>query len=268
VAAALPGQYTVAIASGALTVAILLLSEILPKTLGAAYWKQLGPSAVVILTWMVNFMAPFIALILMLKKLMPLPDSHVITRDELAVLADIGEEEGAIERDEETVIMNLLNLRNIAVSEIMTPRVVISALPEAFTVRQALDQSPPTHFSRIPLYGDSIDDLRGFVLRSDILLAASNGEWDQSLIDFKQTPLTINLDQSVETLFDRLRKTNSHLAFVWDEFGGTAGLVSLEDVIETLLGVEIVDERDEVADMRELAKRRAEDKASEPPQNL
>ena len=146
----------------------------------------------------------------------------------------------------------------------MTPRVVISALPEAFTVRQALDQSPQTQFSRIPLYGESIDDLRGFVLRSDILLTASNGGWDQSVIDFKQTPPTVNWDQSVEAVFDKLRKTNSHIAFVCDEFGGTAGLVTLEDVIETLLGVEIVDERDEVADMRELAKKRAEGREAEP----
>ena len=263
VAATFSGQYSVAIAAGVLTVAILLLSEIFPKTLGAAHWKRLGPSAAVILKWMIKVLAPLIALILILKKLMPSPKSQIITRDELVVLADIGEEEGAIERDEEAVITNLLNLRNIAVSEIMTPRVVISAFPEGFTVREALDQSPPVQFSRIPLYGESIDDLRGFVLRSDILLAASNGRWDESVIEFNQTPLTVNLDASVEALFDKLRKTNGHLAFVCDEFGGTAGLVTLEDVIETLLGVEIVDERDEVADMRELAKKRAENKVAE-----
>ncbi len=259
-AAAFPGQYTVGIAATILTIAILLLSEILPKTLGAAYWKQLGPSAAIVLKWMVRIMKPLIVMILKLKKLLPSTDSQVITRDELAVLADIGEEEGTIARDEEAVIQNLLNLRNIAVSEIMTPRVVISALQEGFTVREVLDQKPPILFSRIPLYGDSIDDLRGFVLRSDILLAASSGGWDQRVIDFVQRPITVNLDLSVEGVFEKLRKSNSHLAFVCDEFGGTAGIVTLEDVIETLLGVEIIDEQDEVTDMRELAKKLADDR--------
>ena len=264
VAATFPGEYTVAIASGVLTIAILLLSEIFPKTLGAAYWKQLGKSTAITLKWMVKIMAPLIGLVLLFKKLMPSPYSRTITRDELSVLADIGEEEGAIERDEEAVIMNLLNLRNVEVSEIMTPRVVISALPESYTVREALDHKPRIHFSRIPLYGESLDDLRGFVLRSDLLLAGSNGEWDRLVSEFRQTPQTVKLGQSVYTVFHKLRKTNGHLAFVMDEFDGTAGVVSLEDAIETMLGEEIVDEKDEVPDMRELAKQRAADKKRKP----
>jgi CBS domain containing-hemolysin-like protein len=260
VESAYPGKYTVAIASALLTIAILMLSEILPKTLGAAYWKQLGPSAAHTLDWMVKLMWPFISLILALKKMMPNADSQVITRDELAALADIGEAEGAIAEREEAVIINLLHLRDRQVTEIMTPRVVIASWFIDYTVRQALDDVPRTLFSRVPLIGESLDDLRGFVLRKDVLLAAADGEWERPLTDFLQTALMVPIDQNIERLFHDLMRERSHLAFVRDEFGGTAGLVTLEDVLETILGAEIVDEHDEVADMRELARQQAEDK--------
>lgn len=260
VEAAFPGQYTVAITSAVLTIAILLLSEILPKTLGAAYWKQFGPAAARTLDWMVKLMWPFISLILVLKKAMPAADSQVITRGELAALADIGEAEGAIAEGEETVITNLLHLRDRQVKEIMTPRVVVASWSVDYTVRQALDDVPRTLFSRIPLIGESLDDLRGFVLRKDVLLAAADGEWDRPLTDFQQTALMVPMDQTIDRLFRDLMHERPHLAFVQDEFGGTAGLVTLEDVLETILGAEIVDEHDEVADMRELARQQAEDK--------
>ncbi len=260
VEAAFPGQYTVAIASALLTIAILLLSEILPKTLGAAYWKQIGPIAVHTLDWMVKLMWPIIAVILVLKKTLPKADSQIITRDELAALADIGEAEGAIAEREEAVIVNLLHLRDRQVKEIMTPRVVIASWSIDYTVREALDDVPRTLFSRIPLIGESLDDLRGFALRKDVLLAAADGEWERPLTDFQQTALVVPMDQNIERLFRDLMRERSHLAFVQDEFGGTAGLVTLEDVLETILGAEIVDEHDEVADMRELARLQAEDK--------
>ena len=257
---AFPGQYTVAIASALLTIAILLLSEIFPKTLGAAYWKQLGPAAAHTLIWMVKLMWPFISLILILKKMLPSADSAVITRDELAALADIGEAEGAIAEGEEAVITNLLQLRDRQVREIMTPRVVIASWSVDYTVRQALDDVPRTLFSRIPLIGMSLDELRGFVLRKDVLLAAADGEWERPVTDFQQTALMVPADQNIEGLFRDLMRERSHLAFVQDEFGGTAGLVTLEDVLETILGAEIVDEHDEVEDMRELARQQAADR--------
>jgi CBS domain containing-hemolysin-like protein len=260
VAAAFPGQYSVVVASALLTIAILLLSEILPKTLGAAYWKQLGSAAAHTLDWMVRLMWPFIALILVLKKMLPKADASVITRDELAALADIGEAEGAIAEDEEAVITNLLQLRDRQVREIMTPRVVIASWPADYTVRQALENVPRTHFSRMPLIGESLDDLRGFVLRKDVLLAGADGQWERPLTDFLQSAPMVATRENIERLFHDLMREQSHMAFVQDEFGGTAGVVTLEDVLETILGAEIVDEHDEVADMRELARQQAEER--------
>ena len=255
-----PGQYTVAIASAVLTMAILLLSEILPKTIGAAYWKQLSSVAASLLVWLVRLLRPFVMLILALKKLFPSPDKHVVTRDELAALADIGESEGTIAEDEEAVISNVLNLRNIAVTEIMTPRVVIDSWSIDCSVRDALDTSNLA-FSRIPIYNETIDDVRGFVLRTDILLAAADGDWDRPIRDFAKPAPSVNGEATVDTVFKDLLHSRSHLAVVTDEFGGTAGLVTLEDVIETLLGEEIVDEVDEVDDMRELAREQAGEKS-------
>ena len=261
VEAVFPGEYTIAIASALLTIAILLLSEILPKTLGAAFWKELSPLAAHVLDWMVKLMWPLIAAILVLKKMLPQADNQIITRDELAAMADIGEAAGAIALEEETVIANLLNLSNLKVRDIMTPRVVISSWPIEHTVAQALDSAPESHFSRIPLIGESIDDLRGFALRKDVLLAASRGEWDRSLADFLQPAPVIRDNQPLDEVFRYLLQEHSHLAIVEDEFGGTAGLVTLEDVIETIIGEEIVDEHDEVADMRELARQHADSRS-------
>ena len=261
VAKAFPGQYTVPIASAVLTIAILLLSEILPKTLGAAYWKQFGPTAASTLNWMVRLMQPLIAIILLLKNLLPKADNHVITRDELAAMADIGEAEGAIAEGEETVITNLLHLGQQQVREIMTPRVVISSWPADGTVRQALEAEHEVHFSRVPLVGDSMDDLRGFALRKDVLLAATNGDWERPLMEFARTAPIVRTTEHLDKLFRDLMADQCHIAFVQDEFGGTAGLITLEDVLETILGEEIVDEHDEVADMRELARQRAEEKS-------
>lgn len=260
---AFPGQYTVAIASALMTVAILLLSEILPKTLGAAYWKQLGPVTAITLVWLVKAARPIVVLILVLKKFLPSPDTPAVTRGELAAMADISESEGSIKEDEETVITNVLNLQNMQVGEIMTPRVVIYGWSIACTVRQALEDNPDTTFSRIPLYGDSIDDLRGFVLRTDVLMAATKEQWDRPLLDFAKTLTVVAVDQPIDQVLKNIMQSQTHLALVQDEFGGTAGVVSLEDVIETLLGEEIVDEGDEVADMRELARQKVDERADE-----
>ena len=245
-------------ASVILTLAILFLSEIIPKTLGSAYWKTLAKPSGYLLNVMTTIMAPLFIPLMWFKKLLPSPDSTVVTRDELAVLADIGEEEGTLEEDEETVIHNLLRLREIPIMDVMTPRTVTSAFDQSWTIRQVLDDTPVLRFGRIPIFGESIDDLTGFVIRSDLLMSASRDEWDKILSDFKMPLMTIRTDDSVDLALERFLATKQQILAVVDEFGGTAGIVTMEDVIETLLGEEIVDELDEHEDMRELAREKAE----------
>ena len=172
-------------------------------------------------------------------------------------MADIGEEEGELDEDEEAVIHNLLALREIPVKDVMTPRTVTLTFDHDWTIRQVLDETKILRFGRMPVYAESIDSLSGFVLRSDILMAASRDEWDTILFDMKKPLLSIGMDDSVDLALDRFLESKVQILAVLDEFGGTAGIITMEDVIETLLGEEIVDELDEHEDMRELAREQA-----------
>ena len=245
------------IASIILTLAVLFFSEIIPKTLGTAYWRILSEPAGIILTGMTKIMSPFFIPLLWFKRLLPKAETTIVTRDELLALADISEEEGELDEDEETVIQNLLALREIPVKDVMTPRTVTLAFDHDWTIRQVLDDTKILRFGRMPVYAEAIDSLSGFVLRSDILMAASMDEWDKVLSELKKPLLTIDMDDSVDLALDRFLGSKVQILAVLDEFGGTAGIITMEDVIETLLGEEIVDELDEHEDMRELAREQA-----------
>ena len=251
------GDDSLTVASIILTLAVLFLSEIIPKTIGAAYWKKLSLPSGFILSGMTKMLAPFFVPLLMFKRLLPKAESASVTRDELHALADISEEEGELEEDEETVIHNLLALREMPVKDIMTPRTVTLAFEQGWTIRQVLDDTKILRFGRMPVYEESIDQLSGFVLRSDILMAASMDEWDKVLIDMRKPLMTIGVDDSVDLALETFLKSKVQILAVVDEFGGTSGIVTMEDAIETLLGEEIVDELDEHEDMRELAREQA-----------
>lgn len=247
------GEESLTIASIFLTLAVLILSEIIPKTLGSTYYKSLANISGRLLSSLTYLMTPIFIPILWLKKMLPQPEKSVVTRDEFAVLADLGEEEGTLEEDEETVIHNLLKLREVPVEDIMTPRVVMTAFPTSWTIKNVLDDTPILRFSRIPVYETDMDDIKGYVIRSEILMAASKDDWGLSLNELVKPLLKIKSDSNVDAALDLFLDNKEQIAVVSDEFGGTAGLLTMEDVIETLLGEEIVDELDEVEDMRELA---------------
>ncbi len=247
------GHSSLAVASSLLTLAMLFGSEILPKTIGAAYWKALNAPAGRVLALLTLSLAFIVYPIEWFRNLLPSAEKVAVTRDEISVMADIGEEEGAIEADEEMVIHNLLRLREIAVREVMTPRVVIHGIRSGSTVAQVTQEHPIMRFSRIPVYGESIDDIKGFVLRSMVLTAASRDEMDRLVDEMIQDLGEIESTDSVDHALDHFLSIRQQIVRVTDEFGGTAGILTMEDVIETLLGEEIVDELDEVEDMRQLA---------------
>ena len=257
------GEDALTFASVILTLAVLFLSEIIPKTLGTAYWKQLAPSAGYILHYTTLFLTLLIIPIQWLKKILPKGEQSLVTRDDVAALADLGEEEGILEVDEETVIHNLLRLREISVNEVMTPRVVLTAFQMDSTIREIMDENQVIRFSRIPIYGESIDDIKGIIIRSQLLMAASRDEWEVKISDLAKDVLSISASSSVDATLDLFLTNKQQIAIVTDEFGGTSGIVTMEDVLETLLGEEIVDELDEVEDMRELARDQAEHTESE-----
>lgn len=254
---------TTGIISGVLTVLILLLSEIIPKTLGAVYWKQLAPATGVLLTNLTRLMSPFI----WITEKITSGISHgqkkgAYSRAEFIAMADIGEKEGAIEENEGRIMKNLFELRDTMVRHAATPRTVVFALPESCTIAEFMENHADKPFSRIPIYRDNLDDLDGFVLRIELLQALAQGHGEDQLSKYRRPIHAVPRTQTLSTLFNDMIAQRIHIAATLDEFGAFSGIITLEDVIETLLGTEIVDEVDHHDDMqqmaRELWKKRAE----------
>ncbi|MEJ6728005.1 MAG: hemolysin family protein [Akkermansiaceae bacterium] len=254
---------TTGIISAVLTLLILLLSEIIPKTLGAVYWKQLAPATGLMLSKFTRFMSP---LIWMTEKITS-GISHgqkkgAYSRSEFIAMADIGEKEGAIEENEGRIVKNLFGLRDTMAKHAATPRTVVFSLPESTTVAEYMKEHSNRPFSRIPIFKETIDDVAGFVLRVELLQALAKGEEDAPLSKFKRALHTIPNTQNLSDLFRTMISDRIHIAATIDEFGSFSGIITLEDVIETMLGTEIVDEVDDHDDMqqraRDLWKKRAE----------
>ena len=244
-------------ASAILTLAVLFLSEIIPKTLGAAYWKRLSTPSAYLLTWFTKSMFWLIGPIQFIKSVLPKSKNAMVTRDDVAAMADLGETEGTLDETEEAIIHNLLELRNVMVEDEMTPRTVVAAFDMNKTIKQVLDENTILRFSRIPVFEESIDSVRGLVIRSEILMAASRDEWDVKLKDIMKPILKLELGSTIDQALDVFLSNRQQFALVRDEFGGTSGILTMEDVMENLLGKEIVDELDPVEDMRELAREQA-----------
>ena len=239
-----------------MTLAILILSEIIPKTIGATYWKRLAGFTARTLSFTITLLSPLVWISQQITKLLKGKGHHVtMSRTDMAALATLSEREGVIATNESVMMQNLLRSRDILVKDIMTPRTVLVAAPASQTIREFIDSSANLHFSRVPVYRESVDEIEGYVLKDQILLAAYRGEAEEPLAKFERQLLTVDRNVSMPDVFDLLVTKREHIALVLGEFGGTAGIVTQEDVIETLLGLEIVDESDDTVDMQELAQR-------------
>jgi CBS domain containing-hemolysin-like protein len=180
--------------------------------------------------------------------------SHTVSREEFTALADLGTREGIIEEEESRVLRNLLRFKSLRVKDIMTPRTVVLAVNEETKVLDFFTDRPNPRFSRIPVFGENRDDITGYVLKHDMLLELANDRDEVKLKDLKREILVVPELLSLRELFERLIETQEHLALVVDEYGGMAGIVTMEDLVETLLGLEIVDEVDVIQDMQVLAR--------------
>jgi CBS domain containing-hemolysin-like protein len=251
---ALFGNQWVALGSGLLTFAILVFSEVIPKTLGASYWQTLAPGASYVIVVLIAVLKPLVWLLELISRVLS-KGGHLrtVTREEMIVHAEMGKDAGVLRQRETRVIKNLLRMRDIRVKDIMTPRKVVQAYPKEMTVGEVMKQPSPLPFSRIPVYGQDVDDVVGIVFRYRVLEASARGQADCRLDEIKVPIRAIPETASVASALDEFIRRQEHLMLVVDEYGGTEGIVTLEDAIETLLGVEIVDEFDSVEDMRKLA---------------
>ena len=239
-----------------LTLTILYVSEIIPKTLGATFWRQLAIPAAYIIGWLVKLVYPLVWISTRMTRLFSHNKGQEITREEIIALASLGLRDGTLMSRENEYLGNILKLHEITTEEVLTPRTVVHMLDQNLTVTEALDQTQTRQFSRMPIYGDSTDDITGKVIRADLFEAERAGQGSESIKKFAKNIIRVSEKLPVQQLLDMFIKNRMHLFLVEDEFGQTSGIVTLEDAIETLLGREILDETDTVEDMQALARKK------------
>ncbi len=264
-AVAVFGNAYTGVVSGILTILILVVSEIIPKTLGATYWQRLAPALGPAIAALTVALGPFVWASGKLTRLFSKPGTRStnFSREELEAMVRIGRHEGHINAQEMKVVSNLLKLRALSVRQIMTPRSVIFSVPETMTVDQFFDNHADKPFSRIPLHAKSREDISGYVLKTDLLIGYSKNEGHRTLSEFERNLLAVPEVAPVAGALDSLLRERSHVALVVDEYGSVQGLVTLEDIVETLIGIEITDELDTVDDMQKVARQRWRKRISE-----
>lgn len=250
------GEAWFGVCSAIMTILILIFSEIFPKTIGTTYWKHLMGFTAHTIRFLIVLMWPIVKLIELISRLFPEQDEATVSREEVIAMASVGEEEGVIEEDENKIIRNLMRLNEVKAYEVMTPRVVAAIASEKMTLKEYYDSDQYDHFSRIPVYSESQEFITGYVLRDDALEELTEDQFQKTLGEIKRSLLYFNEETSVGDIFDRMLHEKSQIGVVIDEYGCFQGILTFEDVIETIFGFEIIDEMDVVTDMQQYARER------------
>ena len=245
------GESSVAIASGILTLLILVFSEIIPKTIGSVYWRGLIGNTTLIIEVLIFFTYPLVLLAEYISNFGK--DEATVTREEVIAMAEMGEDEGVLEEQETDIIENTLKLKDVKVKDIMTPRSVIFALKSNFTVGQVLEKHETLDFTRIPIFEGNLDFIKGMVNRYEIINRKAEDQFSTRMHEISQEVPFVNENDPIDKVLELFIKNRDHMALVKDNGHILTGLITLEDAIETILGQEIVDEHDSVVDMRDLA---------------
>jgi CBS domain containing-hemolysin-like protein len=255
-AAAVFGSAWVGAASAILTLMILIFSEIIPKTLGATYWRSLTDVTAHGLKFLVWLLYPFVLLAEMLTKgLSRGREIEGFSREEFAAMAELGEQEGQLEERESRILKNMFRLHETQVTDAMTPRPVVFSLPESLTVSEYFANHYDSRFSRIPVYAGDRERLTGFVLKDDLVLAQARSNTDNTLERYRRELPALLDTTSLSDAFEEVLHKRAHIMMIVDEYGGIEGIITMEDILETLLGLEIMDESDKTADMQKHARR-------------
>ena len=251
------GEASFGIVSAILTILILVLTEIIPKTIGARYWRNLSRisyytiKSMIIITYPLVIMSAFITRLISSTK-----EEQSTSREEIAALASIGADEGLFSDKENKIIQNILKLKNIKVTEMMTPRVVVAVADENLQLQDFLKNKDYLNYSRIPVFSGNDENITGYVLRQQVFENLAEGKHGLTLKDIKREIMVFPDTTVLYSLWEKLLEKKEHIALIVDEYGGLDGIVTMEDVIETLLGLEIVDENDTITDMQKYARER------------
>ncbi|MBO6605456.1 hemolysin family protein [Psychroserpens sp.] len=254
----------VGVVSTIMTILILVASEIIPKTIGATYWKQLAnftTRTLNILIFPLKWTGILWVLQLTTKLIGGKGHGSVLSREGFLVMADMAQEEGVFQENESKIIKNLLTFKEVFAKDVMTPRTVMKAEDENTTVEDFFNKNMNLRFSRIPIYSEDPDNIKGLVLKDEVFkeMALDNGS--RKLAELKRHIIVVSRNLPIPKLFEKLVESRNHMALVVDEYGSVSGLVTMEDVIETLLGMEIMDESDNVSDLQYLARKSWETRA-------
>jgi CBS domain containing-hemolysin-like protein len=248
----------VGIVSTIMTILILVASEIIPKTIGATYWKQLAgftTKTLNILIFPLKWTGLLWILQLTTKLIGGKGHGSILSRESFLVMTEMAEKDGVFKENESKVIRNLLGFKKIKVNDVMTPRSVLEIADESQTIQSFYNEHKNLGFSRIPVFAENPDQITGYFLKDTLLEGIINGKGEQTLASIKRAIIVTERDLSIPDLFDQLITEKEHIALVVDEYGSVSGIVSQEDVIETLLGLEIMDESDSVADLQAHARK-------------
>lgn len=252
------GNNSVGIVSAIMTFLILVISEIIPKSIGANYWKHLAKfasMAILILMFPLKYTGILWLLEFTTKMVGKNKHDTNVSREDFHAMADIAQEEGVFQESESKVIKNIIDFNKIVVKDIMTPRTVVKTAPEEMKIRAFYDNNPKLKFSRIPIFNQSQDNISGYFLKDELFESIIDGNGENELGSISREIFVTHRLMPIKTLFDKLIEKQEHIALVVDEFGSVSGIVSQEDIIETLLGFEIVDESDGHEDLQVLARK-------------
>lgn len=253
------GDTAEAIFAAVLTILVLIFSEIIPKTIGATFWRTLAAPSTMLLRWMISLLTYtgiLWALSVVTRLLGGKSESHGVSRSELAAMAELSSQAGKLDSEESEILRNLFRMKSMSVRSIMTPRIVVFASDENSSIDSLLETALHGPFSRIPIYKNDVDHVTGFVLKADIMAAKISGNTDdKTLVDFRRSVTAVQGSVSVYEAFQTISQDNTHIMLVVDEFGALEGIVTMEDIVETLLGMEIMDEVDHSEDMQALARK-------------
>ena len=239
------------------TLLILIFSEIIPKTIGSTHWKKMMGFTARSIRVLIVLMYPLVLLIEVIGRAVRKDDAEVtVSREEVLAMANVGEEEGIIEESENKVIQNVIKLDNVKACDVMTPRVVAAIASEKMTLRDFYESDKYDHFSRIPVYSESPEYITGYILRQEALEDLAEDKFDETLSQIKRDVPYFNEDTTISDIWDQLLKQKVQIAIIIDEYGCFQGILTFEDIIETIFGLEIIDENDQVSDMQQYARER------------